>query len=515
MEKLRKILLDTRTRTILKHLLLLRGVRALAISYASKRMARGFKRVDGFVSPERVAKDKQDMVIAMLSSIDRGLRKGLISKSYWYRFFDAFMCMFVRGHERVVKFREKYGIEPPGFLTISPGHLCNLKCEGCYSSSSSALSEKLPYDIFSRIVREQKELWGSHFTVISGGEPFAYRDSGKNLIDIFREHQDSFFQVFTNGTLITKEVAESLHEVANATPAISIEGFEEETDARRGRGVFKKVLRAMQNLRDAHVPFGISVTSTSKNIDLLLTDSFWDFWFEEQGALYCWLFQYMPIGRAATLKLMITPEQRIKSYEMTWRQIREKRRLIADFWNCGTVSNGCISAGVRGGYMHIDWNGAVTPCVFNPYYKDNILEIYGRGGTLTDVLFSPLFEGIRRWQREYVYDRPRDEMGNVIATCPIRDHYEFMSELIRATDAIPEDESASLALEDEDYRLGLIEYGREFRELSERIWRSTYLGSDSSMKANPSSSGKEKAVSQRVSYLLQNGLQFVKSRFLH
>ncbi len=513
MERLGKILMNKRARFILKHFLLNNNLRSLAILYASRQMARGFNRPDRYTPPEAVSRDKRDMVVAMLKSIDRGLTRSLISKSYWLKFFDSFLCMFVAGHERVIAFREKYKMEPPGFLTISPTRLCNLNCEGCYAISSAAFKEKLSYEIFTRIIREQKELWGSHFTVISGGEPFAYKDSGKDLLDIFAEHQDSFFQVFTNGTLITRETAQRLSELANATPAISVEGFEAETDARRGRGVFKRVLTAMENLREAQVPFGISVTSTRKNIELLLSDAFWDFFFDDQGALYCWLFQYMPIGRSFTLDLMITSEQRIKSYEMTWRQIREKKRFIADFWNCGTVSNGCISAGVRGGYMHIDWNGAVTPCVFNPYFTHNIKDVYESGGTLTDVLFSSLFEGIRRWQRDYVYERPPWDMGNVIATCPYRDHYDFMRELLKATGALPENEAAEEALKDEEYMRGLIEYGQEYQRLTDEIWRLKYLEGVEFNRSDSSKKPYANSFSHLPTSAIANSLRFLRSKF--
>ncbi len=495
MERIKSILLNEQARAVIKFLFLNSQLRKFAIYYVGRQMAKGFDRPDGFQPPKAVMEDKLDMTIAMLTAIDRGLKQGLISKQYWYKMIDTFMCMFVRGHDKVVRFREKYGIEPPGFITISPTHFCNLTCEGCYSASSSAQRERLPYYVFSRIIREQKDEWGSHFTVISGGEPFIYRDSGKDLLDIFAEHQDTYFQIFTNGTMINKKVAQRLAEVGNATPAISVEGFEAETDARRGKGVYRKILKAMEELRKAQVPFGISVTSTKKNIHLLLTDEFWDFWFDEQGALYAWLFQYMPIGRAFTLELMISPEERLESFKMTWKQIREKRRFIADFWNCGTVSNGCISAGVRGGYMHIDWNGNVCPCVFIPYYLDNINEIYQRGGSLTDVLFSPLFIGIRKWQREYVYDRPPEQMGNVIATCPYRDHYHFIHELLRSVGAKPQDEAAKIALSDSDYIKGMIDYGRKFEQVTQKIWESKYLCSCSRMNEQAESKCEDRLIS--------------------
>ena len=43
--------------------------------------------------------------------------------------------------------------------------------------------------------------------------------------------------------------------VKNFVPAISVEGFEEATDGRRGDGVFQKVRRAMQILKEKKLPF--------------------------------------------------------------------------------------------------------------------------------------------------------------------------------------------------------------------------------------------------------------------
>ncbi len=127
---------------------------------------------------------------------------------------------------------------------------------------------------------------GGRFITISGGEPFVYKSEGKTLLDIYKKYDDMVFLVYTNGIVINEEVAQRLAESANVTPSISVEGFEEETDQRRGAGTFKKNLRAFEHLREVGVPFGISVTATSKNIDVLLGDEFYDFYFEEQGASY-------------------------------------------------------------------------------------------------------------------------------------------------------------------------------------------------------------------------------------
>src|SRR4030042_5020012 len=124
-----------------------------------------------------------------------------------------------------------------------------------------------------------------------------------------------FFLVYTNGTVINQAVARRLAQSANVTPAVSVEGMEEQTDQRRGPGTFRKILTAFEHLRAQGVPFGISVTATSRNIDMLLGDEFYDFYFEQQGACYVWEFQLRPIGRGKDeLDLMVNPQERLKLY---------------------------------------------------------------------------------------------------------------------------------------------------------------------------------------------------------
>ena len=111
---------------------------------------------------------------------------------------------------------------------------------------------------------------------------------------------------------------------------ISVEGWKQRTDERRGAGVYDRILNAMSLLRRDGVPFGISLTGTRNNAEEILTEDFIDF-FIEQGALLAWLFQYMPIGRAFTLDLIVTPQQRAWMWRHSWAIVRKKRLFIADF----------------------------------------------------------------------------------------------------------------------------------------------------------------------------------------
>lgn len=372
-------------------------------------------------------------------------------------------------------YKEKYGDYPPKFLVLSPGKGCNLHCIGCYASADAAIAEKLDFETTRRIVREAHDIFGSRFITISGGEPFMYKSDGKTILDIFEEFNDMFFLVYTNGTLLTKELAKKLAKLGNVTPAISVEGFEAETDYRRGKGVYHRILKAMENLREVGVPFGISVTATSKNTDLLLGDDFYDFFFKEQGATYMWQFQLMPIGRGKDVtELMVTPKQRIKLYKKWEKLLAEKHYPVADFWNSASLSGGCIAYGRWGGYFYIDWNGNIMPCVFVPYHVENIKDLYANNKTLADGLQSKMFKNGRKWQKDYGFDNP-DHKGNVLMPCSIRDHYENFKYNILTPDAKGEDEDAEIALKDPHYEEILKKYDEELENLSERIFDEKFL----------------------------------------
>jgi len=432
-------------------------------------------------------------------TLEKALTNKNISPSVRKKLINVFISRIFLENENMNKnvreFIKEFAQEPPGFLTISPGKKCNLRCIGCYAASGGEFNEKLDYATVDRIIQEKTDLWGSFFTVVSGGEPLLWKSDGKGLLDLARDHPDNYFMFYTNGTLINKKVAKQLAELGNLTPAISVEGFEKETDERRGKGVFKKVLEAMENLREVGVPFGVSLTATKYNAETVISIELVDFFFEEQGAIYGWIFQYMPIGRHQSLELMVTPEQRKWMFEQEKHIIHDKNVFLPDFWNGGVYSSGCLAGGRAGGYIYIEWNGNVAPCVFYPYSQTNINDIYKNGGNLNDVLKTPLMKGIRKWQLDYAYGKSGKDVHNLIAPCSIRDHYEFTHNLISKTKPAPIDENAAEALEDPLYYKGMVEYDRKFQELTEGIWQKEFIGeeSETNTPANRNGNGNGKA----------------------
>lgn len=422
--------------------------------------------------PPGVMADRAEFGRAILHTADRAFARQL-SPNTLRRLLENFVDGILMGGNRpaIDQFFKQNGTYPPGFLTLSPGKTCNLHCTGCYANAGPT-AERLDWDTFNRIITEAKTLWGMRFLVISGGEPLAYHSDEKGILDAAEKHPDVFFMMYTNGTLIDDKVVKRMATLGNISPAFSLEGWRERTDERRGVGVFDKILTAMERLRLAGLPFGVSLTATRHNAEEILSDEFMDFLFEQQGALYGWLFHYMPIGRSFTLDLMPTPEQRLWMHGRVWEIIRQRHIFLADFWNHATISDGCVAGGhtTGGGYLYIDWNGTVAPCVFVPYSPVNINETYAKGGTLNDVWNNSFFADIRVWQKGYWNGK-----GNWLAPCLIRDHHAELRRLIAQHEPEPSDEEARQALLDPAYAYGMEEYDAAYQTLSESVWQKDYL----------------------------------------
>ncbi|MCX8052494.1 MAG: radical SAM protein [Armatimonadetes bacterium] len=470
----RRILTRKPISTVLESLMWHDAVRGFVLSQVEKALRKEAEECTPDKCLRQVQIDRLDCAIALLRGLDRIMRRGLVSKRFMSTILEAFLGNVFMNEELTVA-AGKLGFEPPSFITISPTGRCNLKCKGCYASDAALQGNQLSFEVFDRICREKREMWGSHFTVISGGEPFLWEDNGRDLIDLAARHPSDVFMVYTNGTVIDNELARRLADVANISPCFSVEGFEADTDARRGKGVHAKVMAAMERLRNYGIPFGISATATRDNWDIITSDEFVDFYYFDQGALYCWVFQYMPIGRDQSVDLVVPPEHRVEMVDRMWRLVRERQVFMVDFWNSGTASLGCIAAGRGTGYFYINWDGDVMPCVFTPYAADNINEIYARGENIQSVLNLPLFKKIREWQHEHGYEKPPVETKNWLCPCAIRDHFDTFAEAVRECNARPITPEAKAALEDQEYYSRMVEYGIRMHELLEEKWEREYL----------------------------------------
>lgn len=482
---IREILVRRSLRALIEALISQDQVRSFVLSQVEKALYKEAQETGMQWSLRQVQQDRLDCASALLHGLDRLMQRGFISKKCLRSVLEGFLGnVFL--NEDSQKALNKLGFDPPSFITISPTGKCNLKCTGCYASDAALRGGQLSFEVFDRICREKRELFGSHFTVISGGEPFLWRDGEWDLLKLAARHPQDVFMVYTNGTLLDEKLVARIAETGNVSPCISVEGFEVETDGRRGHGVFQKILDAMANLRKYGVIFGISATATKNNWELITSEKFTDFYYFDQGALYCWIFQYMPIGRGQTFDLVVPPEARVEMLKRMWRLVRERQVFMVDFWNSGTASLGCIAAGRGTGYFYINWDGDIMPCVFAPYAAANINELYARGENLIAALNTPLFRRIREWQNDYGYEAPPHKTGNWLCPCAIRDHFDEFARAVRECGGRPINEEAQQAMADPTYYEKMVEYGKRMQELTAEMWREQYLEQEQDMPLAPS-----------------------------
>ncbi len=349
------------------------------------------------------------------------------------------------------------GLHLPNFLVISPTMRCNLHCRGCYAAEYGS-EEELSQDELDRILTEAKSL-GMYFFTFSGGECFLRED----LLELWRKHDDCFFQVYTNGTLLDEALVEKIACLGNVAPMVSIEGSRECTDARRGTGMYDKIMGTFLRLKKAGVLFGFSATFTRENAEELTSDAFIDSMISA-GCMVGWFFQYIPTGLAPDPSLMADPAQRAHLHRTVEAWRREKPIFMGDFWNDGPYVDGCMAGGER--YFHIIANGDVEPCVFVHFAADNI-----HGKKLTEVLESPFFKAIRKAQ-------PYDD-DNLLRPCMIIDHPHILRELVvsahaRGTHPGAESILGNLAADLDHYAAGV-------KEVFDPVWeaeaKSRYLES--------------------------------------
>lgn len=317
------------------------------------------------------------------------------------------------GYEEQLKNAEKYNCNVPWAILLDPTSACNLHCTGCWAAEYGN-KLNLTYEEMDNIIEQANEL-GCYFFLFTGGEPLVRKD---DIIKLCEAHSDCQFTAFTNATLIDEVFADEMLRVKNFIPAISVEGFEEATDFRRGEGTFKKVERAMALLKEKHLPFGVSCCYTSKNTDVIGSEEYFDQMIE-WGAKFCWLFTYMPVGKDAVPELMVSAEQRKFMYEQV-RKFRETKPIFTmDFWNDGKYAGGCIAGGRR--YLHINANGDMDPCAFIHYSDSNIRE-----KSLLDGLRSPLF---------MAYHDNQPFSDNMLRPCPLLDNQGALQRMVEESGA--------------------------------------------------------------------------------
>lgn len=349
------------------------------------------------------------LILDFWTKIDPDFRK---------KFFENFIVNATAiGSARQNKARKEHECNIPWAILMDPTSACNLKCTGCWAAEYGD-KMSMSYETLDSIVQQGKAL-GTFMYIYSGGEPLIRK---KDIIRLCEKHDDCMFLAFTNGTLIDEDFANEVLRVKNFIPAISVEGFKETTDMRRGEGTFDAVVRAMDILREKKLPFGVSSCYHKYNTDVIGSEEYYD-WMIEKGAMFCWFFTYMPVGCDAVPDLIATPEQREYMFHRV-REFRNTKKLFTlDFWNDGQYIKGCIAGGRY--YLHINANGDIEPCAFIHYSDTNIHK-----NSLLDAYKAPLFT-------QYKENQPFNE--NHHRPCPLLDNPQMLESMVKESGACSTD----------------------------------------------------------------------------
>lgn len=200
-----------------------------------------------------------------------------VRKVFFENFFvnTSLIC-----YGRQEQWKAEHDCNIPWVILMDLTSACNLKCTGCWAAEYGH-QLNLEYEVLDDIVRQGTQM-GTYMYIFSGGEPLVRKD---DVIRLCEAHPDCEFLAFTNGTLTDENFADEMLRVKNFVPAISIEGFEEATDSRRGKGTYQRVMQAMRILKEKKLPFGASCCYTSANVDSLSSEEYMDM-LVEMGAKF-------------------------------------------------------------------------------------------------------------------------------------------------------------------------------------------------------------------------------------
>lgn len=287
---------------------------------------------------------------------------------------------------RVRKGWRRKGLQVPPLLICSITTRCNLNCVGCYAHALARAfhhgeQREISKEKLESVLSEAHEL-GISIVLLAGGEPLVRKD----LMEVTAHYPDIIFPVFTNGLLIDDELIERFQRQRNVVPVISLEGYADDTDQRRGKGIYAHLKKIIGKMEGKGIFLGCSLTVNRDNFDIVLEDAFVQEMIASGSRLFFFV-EYVPI-QEGTETLLLTETQRLTLRQMTKTMGQRFPGLFISFPGDEAEYGGCLSAGR--GFLHISASGAVEPCPFAPYSDASLQQL-----SLQEALQSDFLRQIR------------------------------------------------------------------------------------------------------------------------
>ena len=293
---------------------------------------------------------------------------------------------------RAYRKRVEQGELFPPFLFLALTNACNLRCHGCWIESHGKPQSLCQEDV-DRIIHAANQ-HGCYFFTLLGGEPMLY----PGWWEILNRHRNCYFQIITNGMFLNEENVRAIRQAGNVTPLVSLDGFAQENDRRRGEGVFAAAVEGIGRLRKHRILFGVATTVTGPNLDEVVSDRYVRS-FVERGAMYLWYYVYRPVGSDPSPQLAVSRTQII---ELRKRLLTLRRKhpivLIDTYWDADGRAVCPAAAGLG---FHIGPAGSIEPCPPLSFARETVRD---RQGDLFHSINSSTF--LRGFQ-DFVRQRTR------------------------------------------------------------------------------------------------------------
>jgi len=221
---------------------------------------------------------------------------------------------------------------------------CNLKCRHCYmSSDAKKYADELTTEEAKRFIDDLAE-FKVPALLFSGGEPLIRPDFFE--LATYAAAKGVRPTLSTNGTLITREVAQKLKDIGVGYVGISLDGLQDVNDKFRGMdGAFEAAMQGIKNCVAVDQRVGLRFTINHHNIQEL--DNIFDFIERENINRVCF-YHLVYSGRGnAMMNEDVTAEESRKAMDIIIRRTKdfEERGLEKEIL---TVDNHC-----DGVYMYL------------------------------------------------------------------------------------------------------------------------------------------------------------------
>ena len=223
---------------------------------------------------------------------------------------------------------------------------CNLCCTHCcVDADTLRKTDSLTTEEVKAIMRKVVECTPRSIC-LTGGEPLV-REDFEELLKYLQNIYSGEIRLMTNATLIDEYKAKMLSEIVSAID-ISLDGIDEATCSKiRGKGVFKKVLNAIELLHhNGFSNISLSMVLTKENYPL--KDQFSEL--NEKLGTRAVVRAFSPIGRGLKNATQLAPGEQEKRIE----EKIQLSNLAEDYHIC------CCGATSK--EMYINYKGDIFPC---------------------------------------------------------------------------------------------------------------------------------------------------------